>query len=405
MKSTAPFYKPREVRRTARTSGGLSFLTLAILVSFTSRASACPFCARMGKTLLDEVREAEVVVDGRLEDAKPDALGQPGSTKLVPLSVIKSPGRVASQQSFTLDRYLPSTGTRGRRRLVFGQWLEGFVDPYRTIVVENDLLTNYLADSLARADREAGDKYAFFFQYLEHADPTLAEDAYKEFAKATYADVAKGAKGYDADKLRAWLSEEATPSYRIGLYGLLLGLCGKEVDRMFLHDLLEKPSDRLLYGIDGVLAGYCLLDAKGGPDKVMDLLADANQPFKLRYSAMSATRFLLTDFPDADRDRLLGRLLDAVQVVDTADIVIDELRRQGHAAAWKKLEPLGREKAYANTVIQRSLLRFALSFPDIDAKPFLENIEAQHPGWVAEERQNLEFERDVARQFSAPGER
>lgn len=355
----------------------------------------------MGKTLRDEAREAEVVVDGRLEDARPDTPGQSGTTKLVPLRVVKAPAEAGEPRAFVLDRYLPSSGTRGRRRVVFGQWLQGVIDPYRTIVVEDDFLTNYLADALAGEKLPPSDQFAFFFGYLEHEDLMLAEDAYKEFSKAPYADVAAAAERYEPRTIRAWLREEATPSYRVGLYGLLLGLCGGEVDREFLRGLIDDPEDRLLNGIDGILAGYCLLDRRAGPDRVMELLADGNQPFKLRYSAMSAARFLLTDLPDADRASLLARLEEVALVADTADIVIDELRRQGHEAAWPRLLRLSNEPSHASSVIQRSLVRFAMSFPEARTEEFLARINAEHPGWIADERQNLEFERDVAREYSS----
>ena len=82
------------------------------------------------------------------------------------------------------------------------------------------------------------------------------------------------AKDLPADKIAGWLRDPNTPGFRIGLYGSLLGHCGKEEHAELLRSLVEDPARKLSSGLDGVLAGYTMIDPKGGWEYTKALMKD-----------------------------------------------------------------------------------------------------------------------------------
>ena len=61
-------------------------------------------------------------------------------------------------------------------------------------------------------------KLAFFFKHLDSTDPTIAADAFFEFARASDADILKAAKQLDAAKVRKLIADPHTPPERLGVY-------------------------------------------------------------------------------------------------------------------------------------------------------------------------------------------
>ena len=70
----------------------------------------------------------------------------------------------------------------------------------------------------------AHERLRYFAEFLEHADPLVAEDAYLEFGHAPFDEVARMADLLPAAKLRAWLVDPGVPQTRKGFYGLAIGL-------------------------------------------------------------------------------------------------------------------------------------------------------------------------------------
>ena len=90
-------------------------------------------------------------------------------------------------------------------------------------------------------DKKPGERLKFFFNYLDNADPEICMDAFKEFANADYKDYRDMAKDLPADKLAGWLRDPNTPGFRVGLYGSLLGHCGKDEHAKLLRSLARRP--------------------------------------------------------------------------------------------------------------------------------------------------------------------
>src|SRR5207245_1962343 len=114
----------------------------------------------------------------------------------------------------------------------------------------------------------------YFFRYLDHPDPDVAADAFREFTRAGDADIARAAPHLDPAKLRKLLADPATPPARLALFAYLLGGCGTAVDADWLARQVRRADDRGGQAYSGLLAGYTQLRPDDGWAVVAGLLAD-----------------------------------------------------------------------------------------------------------------------------------
>jgi hypothetical protein len=355
-----------------------------------------------------------------IPDAKP---GEPdGSTDLAIVTVVKGHPILAGKKRITLGRYVPPAEKESVEYLVFAEIIDGRIDPYRGMPVESRELVDYLVGSVDVMKAPPAKRLGFYFGYLDHKDLNISGDAYKEFAAAPYKDVLAAANQFDAQRLVRWLTKDKdTPSYRIGLYGLLLGVCGKSEHAKMLRELVEDSQLRPLTGVDGLLGGLCVLDRKFGPDYVVALLNDAKQDFNTRYAALRTVRFLLSDDyvttqppasasggseaksslgsttgeggpPTVDRTRILERCTPALFIADMADLIIDEFRKHQHWAPVNGILELYADPKFDLQVVRRAVIRYALKCPDPKAKSFVAGLRQSDPQLVADVEEILKFE-------------
>lgn len=156
---------------------------------------------------------------------------------------------------------------------------------------------NYLR-RLPEKSVDHADRLRFYLNYLEYSEPIVAIDAWAEFGNSTYEQVKEVRKEMPREKLRAWIAEPTTSPERLGLYGMMLGLCGEASDADFLLSLiLDSPlpvmgeailseqlsgipgsaflqaidctdlaSPQMRIGSEGLLGGYLLLAGEQGLD-------------------------------------------------------------------------------------------------------------------------------------------
>lgn len=381
---------------TARFLSGYVLAALALLVLTPTRMVACPFCSNMGKTLSENVAEAGVVVYARLSNARqvPGAdADTPGeATDMTVLRVIKDNPILAGKKVHVLPRFIGAAEKDAVDYLVFAEVVKGAIDPYRGMPVDDPTFVDYLAGAVKMAKAEPKEKLAFFFRYLDHKDENISGDAYKEFASAPYQDVVLAAKSYDPAKLVGWIRDKNTPSYRMGLFGCLLGVCGRPEDARLLRSIIEDPATRPLTGIDGLMGGYCTLDPKEGPAFVLGALTDPKNDFNFRYAALRTTRFLLTDAAGIDRDAIFRGLTKAVLIPDVSDLVIDELRKHKVWSAADVVLSIYGKSDYDLQVVRRAVIRFALKCPDPKCAAFIAQLRKDDPQLVADVEEILRFE-------------
>lgn len=339
----------------------------------TSTALACPFCDAPSLTLAEVVDQSDVVLLAEWAGGTEPQGEESGTTEYRILTVNKAPeGTFASGDRVSLVRYRPGragdlvllTGTRARKL----EW-----DPPTPM---SKTVYQYVIGA-PKPDLPWAKRLPYFVEYLEFPDQTIASDAYGEFANAPYDEIAKLSEIYPAERLRRWITSDETTPTRLGLYGLLLGLCGDAPDARAMEEIVFEPTTEFRLGIEGVMSGYLLLTGERGLKRIEDAkflaehLTDENGrtmrddegdplpvPFSETYAAMQALRFLWQYTDAIPRDRLKQSMRLLVDRPNLADLVIADLAR------WKDWSVIGRlvklygTEGYEVGAVKRAIIRY-----------------------------------------------
>lgn len=366
----------------------------AILVD---RGIACPFCSLPNPPLTERLAEAEVAVLASLVATQPATARDAGQTRL-------SLSEVFHQPAGSLKVGMPVTlvgAHSGRAGDLF--LLLGTVNPVEIDWQPPIPLNAASLDYLKKAPpRNRPDRLGYFITYLENANSQVGDDAFAEFALADYGDVRAVRDRLPRDRLRHWLNSPQVDSSRIGLYGLMLGLCGDSSDALLLRNKILETHSEFRLGVDGVMAGYILLTGDAGLDLLdQKILADPAGTLNDRTAYLQALRFLWQYEPDFDRQRVLASLRQFLDRPDLADQVIADLAR---ARDWSIQDRL--LKLYASSesaATRRAIVRYTLAasrdIPDTTApsvpahvrraRESLEDLERIDPRSVSEARRFL----------------
>jgi hypothetical protein len=375
------------VRRT------LALLFAAVVgVYLAPPALACPFCGMQGQTLVGDVNQASMVLYGSFTNGQPGVDGQ-GSSDLKIDAVIKKHEILGDQKVLTLPRYVPNSDAK-TKYLVFCDVFKGKIDPYHGVPVQADGdMVKYLQGALEVKDKDIGKRLRFYFDYLDNKEIEIANDAYKEFGNADYKDYRDMAKSLPADKIAKWLEDPNTPAFRYGLYASMLGHCGSAKHAALLHKMLDDPQKRVSTGVDGVLAGYTMLDAKEGWNYIRGLLKDSSKEFMLRYAALRAVRFFWDSRPDVvDKKDLVKGVRELLAQSDIADLAIEDLRKWGRWETCDEVLELQSKKSHDIPIIRRAILRYALSCPETKAAAFVQECRKRDPEMVKDTEELLKLE-------------
>jgi hypothetical protein len=368
----------------------LVLLTLATLGTLS--ATACPFCMEGGgPTLLGDFKLAEIVLLGTCSNARltDNNLGE-GETDVKVEHVFKGQDRLGGKKTITIPKYLPNAK---HKYLLFMDVYKGKFDPYKGIeLTDGNQIVEYLTKSIKLQDAPVGERLKVCVKYLTSPDYDVSMDAYREFAKADYKDYAGMAKTLDPEEIAGWLRDPKTPAYRYGLYGSLLGHCGKKEHGELLRQMIDDPK-KVGSGIDGLMAGYLLIARDKGLDYLKSVLGDERQSFDMRYAALRTVRFFSDQGPDvfAKKD-LSGTAALALKHFDMADLAIEDLRRWQCWDVCGKVLPLFNDKNYDLTVIRRAILRYALQCPSAEAQAFVKQQRQRDAEWVRDVEEILNLD-------------
>jgi hypothetical protein len=358
-------------------TAGLAVLALLPLPAI---AHACPFCASAGQTLLGEVNQAHLIVFGTMTNAQrdPNEFGK-GTTDLEIEVIVKDHEFLKGKKVITLPRYVPPDPKNKSKHLVFCEIYKGEIDPYRGEAVPPDSkIAEYLKGAIAVRDKSTTEKLLYFFKNFDSPDWAIAGDAFQEFSNAEYKEVRLAAAKMDPDHILKMLKDPSTSIARFGLLGLLLGHCGKgETHGKALKELIDDPKVKQATGLDGLLAGYVLLDPKSGLGYVASLNKDTKEDFLIRYAALRALRFFWEHRDDVlkkpDIVEAVKPLLDQPDIVDLA---VEDLRKWGQWDLAPKVLDLFDKPTHDIPIVQRSIIKYALagSEPSKECAAFIARI-------------------------------
>ncbi len=253
-----------------------------------------------------------------------------------------------------------------------------------------DYITNMPPLSMPTAAR-----LPYFLKHLEHPDELIAEDSYAEFAVAPYKDVAGLAKQLPRNDIRKWLTSPNTNPMHLGLYGLMLGLCGEKSDIKLMEKIILAKSEDFRIGIDGIMFGYLILAGEPGLALIeKSKLTDKATPLSEVNSAMQALRLLWQFHPDRiPKLRMRQAMRLVLKHPDYADLAIRDLGRWKDWEVQDQLTRLYDDKNYDSPEVRRAIIgymiqstKFTPSSTQPDAPPhvangklFLERIRARDP--------------------------
>ena len=387
-------------------------ITVALLVAFSMTAPfalACPFCSAPSLTLSEQLSQSQVAATAEWVSAVAPDGENVASTTLKVLDVLNG-SKVKPGETVTLDSY--RTGEPGDLFLILANSPEaaseatptflnqgadgdglGVAPIAEAVAINKDGLqwsspieiTEASAEYLTKLPAPGTpntDRLAFFMNYLEYPDDTVSNDAYAEFASAPYDVILPLAEKMPRERIRSWVISEETSPTRLGLYGLMLGLCGEPSDKKLMEQKINEKTDDFRLGIDGVMGGYLLLAGEEGLELIEKTkLTDKTIPFSETYAAMQALRFLWTDGAKDDeskftRDRLRQSMRLLLDRTELADLVIADLARWSDWSQMDQIYSLYNAEGFEVPSIKRAVVRFFLAATRVkDNKPTADQID------------------------------
>ncbi|MBX9582059.1 MAG: hypothetical protein K2X87_17275 [Gemmataceae bacterium] len=368
-------------------------VTIALVLLLAPPAPACTFCgpsARTQPTLRVRYAEAKVVALGRLANPRFDPRTEAGTTEFRVGTVLKDDPARAGRTVLVVPRYLPVIGDTPPDYLLVCGIAGGQLDPSYGLP-STPAVAAYLKAVAALDPADPAKLHGFYFGHLDSADPAVAEDAFREFARAADGDILKAAKHYHPAKLRRLIADPNTPADRLGVFAFLLGACGTAADADFLAGLLKPnpPAERASAAFGGLLAGYVLLAPKAGWAFAAEVLGDPKRGYAERLSALGTVRyFQATRAADCKAEvlRCCGVLLPHG---DLADQAVEDLRRWGYWDLTVEVLAQFGKPTHAAPIVRRAVVRYALTCPADEAKAFSARLRQTDPKLVKDVEEML----------------
>jgi hypothetical protein len=360
--------------------------------------------------LRQEIAAADVILYGTLHSPRFNPTGKEkngipagderdGVTDLQVEGVLKSHPALPQGKVTSLGRYIPvQDPKKPPRYLLFCEFCQGRLVPYRGILLTSDALVKYLQGSLQLDPKKPGDALRFYHRHLESPDAEVAQDAYTELDRIPYEHVRKHAPLLSPDVIAARLQKKAFPVWMVGTEGMLLGHCGTERHAALLKGMIDKRRKEREEVNQGILVGYTLLCTKEGLAAIRAILTDTESSFPSRYRALKALDF----FQDNRRDILSGpQVIESLYLTldqpDMADLTIERLRTLRVEKTLERVLALHGKKEFDFLGMRRAILKFALTFPNNPkAARFIEQRRAENPEFVNDLEELLEVENNAA---------
>ena len=279
------------------------------------------------------------------------------------------------------------SGKRGDKWLLFGQqdeeginWLEvkpASLEAFRYITKSPD------------PKRPTVERLEYYLRFLESPDQMISNDAYGEFANAPWEEIVKVQEQFDREKLRRWVMSPDTHPTRLGLYGLLLGLCGNEDDAAMMRKKIEAPEEMgFQVGMDGVTCGYLLLTGETGLEliertKIKPKTATADET----HAGIRAIRFMWDYGQERiSKERLRQSMREVLNRPKFADLAIPDLARWQDWSIHEQLAALFGTPGYDDVRNEKAIASFLVvatkAKPEVRVS--LDKVRKQEPKLVEE---------------------
>lgn len=342
---------------------------VATLLLSTAASAHCPFCEAPSLTLAEQVDQSGHLLLGEWISGTPSTPESAGTSRFKVVKVAKSSkDNFAPGQEVELPQYIAAE--EGDRYILMGPELD-FTDWHIPNEATEESWAYLSGLPMPETEQEKQvERLAYFIEYLQHEDLSVSNDAYAEFAAAPYEVITPLADRLPREKLRTWVADPETPATRLGLYGLLLGLCGNEEDAAAMRDKILLPETDFRLGIEGVMSGYLMIageeglavleDSKMKAKTFVDAKGEEKKlPFSETYATMQALRFLWTYEPDRiAKPRLKQSMRLLLSRPELADLVIADLARWKDWGVQEQLMDMYDQEDFDIPSIKRAIVRY-----------------------------------------------
>lgn len=357
-------------------AAALSFVGALLAAAVVPPAVACDFCAPGDVSLLMSVKQADAVVTATLTGKKLKFAGDLGAraecrwklgdplasrgdvdkaayAKDVEIVEITDPKRIGNATKVVL--MLTVTGRVARVMDVFPD--------------EGGRVSAYLRDALALKSEESPEAVEFFAARMEDPDTWVTADVQSQFASIPFEKVRDAKDKLPVAKLRAWLVDGKVAATRKGLYGLMLGLCGKAPDdEKVLREALAAAGENL-NAQQGILAGLCLLSGKPA-EVLVPLVSDAAKSMQVRRSALTVARFVMARCGEAEKPAAREVFRAGLKDKATAEYAVEEMARAGDFSLVEDVKELWLDKARSTKNVRVFVQFYGALMPEAQRKPF-----------------------------------
>jgi hypothetical protein len=345
-------------------------ISLALLMPSTeAHLMMCPFCDAPSLTMSEQVDQSGHLLLGEWVGGDKPTNKTAGASRFKIVKVAKSKDDAFKVgEEIELPQFV--SGKESALYILMGP--ETKLIDWHTPSEATDASWKYLSSLPVLETEQAKqiERLAFFLDYLQSPELMVSNDAYAEFASAPYEVIKPLADRMPREKLREWVSDPETPVTRMGLYGLLLGLCGKEEDAAAMKAKILMPDSDFRLGIEGVMSGYLMIAGEEGlkvlEEKKMKAKTYVNKdgeevklPFSETYATMQSLRFMWTYEPDRiAKDRLKLSMRTLLPRPELADLVIADLARWEDWGVQDELLAMYDNEEFDIPSIKRAIVRY-----------------------------------------------
>jgi hypothetical protein len=240
--------------------------------------------------------------------------------------------------------------------------------------------------------RPIAERLRYAAKYLEHADPAVADDAFREFGRAPFDAVADVADALPFDRIREWLVDPRVPSERKGFYGLALGLARDPTEReknvALLRKIATAEAGDFRAGFDGVLGGLLAAEGEAALDLIDTRLLKNRQAAEgdVRH-AQTALRFYVEYGRGVGEDRLNRSLRYLLDRPATAPGALGDLTRRRDWSLVERAQKLFGDSPGDDPALDRAVVGYLLVCPKPEAQAALRKLRQSAPLRVADAEQ------------------
>lgn len=365
----------------------LCLLSVVIALGPASLAHACPLCSGPSMTLSEQLAKSKAVVLASWDEGRKPSGKTFGDTTFSIVAIAQMPAneKLTKGSRFVMPRF--RSGKPGDLWLVFGEQDNEGIN-WKSVMPGSQAAFKYISDAPSPKQQTA-ERLEYYLRFLESPDLTISNDAYGEFANAPWEEIVKLKEKLDREKLSRWVASPKTISTRLGLYGLLLGLCGNAGDAAMMKAKIVAAAGMVdVVGIDGVTCGYLLLTGEEGLDwidktKLKNKEAVGND----FYPGIQAVRFMWDyGLGRISKERLKQSMRSVLDRPELVELAIADLARWEDWSVHEKLTGLYGQPGYNEVPAKKAIVCFLIvaqkKNPELSTD--LDKLRKQDPKFVKE---------------------